>query len=358
MIRIAEKFVPDGKPVEAAPYGNGHINETCMVSTDTGHRYILQKLNHHVFRNIPGLMNNMLLVTRHMARKDPDPRHRVTVVSTRDGQPFWQDENGGYWRMLEFIENSFSPENALTPEDLANAGTAFGQFQAVLSDFPAETLVETIPGFHDTPVRYQNLMRAAEEDRMGRAGEVRDLLEFARARERDCHEMTDRVKRGEIPLRVTHNDTKLNNVLFDKESRKPLCVVDLDTVMPGIVANDFGDTIRFGASTAAEDETDLTKVRMSMEYYRAFAEAFLRACGAGLTRQEILTLPWGARLMTLENGMRFLTDYLEGDHYYKISRPSQNLDRARTQFSLVKDMELKWQEMNEVIRSFAEKVGL
>ncbi len=348
-LEIAKQFFLQGRPVSAVPHGNGHINETFLVTTDENCRYILQKMNHTVFRNIPGLMNNLAAVSSHLAGKDPDPRHSVRAVPTADGVPYLLTPEGDYWRVLNFVENSYSPESVDSAEDLAQAGYAFGRFQNLLSDFPAETLTETIPDFHNTPKRLGALVAAAEKDPLGRLKDVLPEYRFFLDRKDECAVMTDLAARGELPVRVTHNDTKLNNVLFDRDTRKPLCVVDLDTVMPGLVANDFGDTVRFGASTAAEDEQDLSRVSLNLDYYRAFSEAFVQTCGSRLTEKEIRTLPLGAKLMTLENGIRFLTDDLLGDVYYHISRPRQNLDRARTQMKLVADMEQKWEEMNRII---------
>ena len=229
---------------------------------------------------------------------------------------------------------------------------AFGSFQRQLADFPANELSETIPRFHDTPNRYRALRAAIEKDALGRAASCREEIEFALTREADAAVMINLLAAGELPLRVTHNDTKLNNVMLDAKTRKPLCVIDLDTVMPGLAANDFGDSIRFGANTGAEDEKDLKKISLSLARYEAFARGFLEACGKALTPKEIETLPWGAKLMTLECGVRFLTDYLEGDTYFRIHRPGHNLDRARTQFALVADMEKKWAQMCDIVKEF------
>lgn len=347
---IIRSFSIQGNPLRVKPHGNGHINETYLVKTDTGNQYIFQKVNSHVFRDIHGLMMNMMAVTHHLAQKDSDQRHTVRIIRTTDGAPYLKMEDGDIWRVINYIENSFSPESANSAYELTQAGLAFGQFQNMLADFPAETLTETIPDFHNTPARFGNLKAAAEADIMGRLKNVESEYRFFCARKDECGIMTGMAMRGELPLRVTHNDTKTNNILLDKDTHEVLCVVDLDTVMPGLVANDFGDTVRFGASTAAEDEADLDKVSVDMNLYRAFAEAFIGTCGAHLTKNEVLTLPLGAKLMTLECGMRFLTDYLEGDRYFRIDRSEQNLERARTQIKLVCDMENKWEEMNKIVR--------
>ena len=230
-------------------------------------------------------------------------------------------------------------DRAETADDFRNSGKAFGTFQNRMADFPAEQLVETIPGFHDTPKRYQALHEAIREDRAGRAKSVQQEIDFMLEREEEAGLLQQMLKAGELPLRVTHNDTKLNNVMLDEKTREPLCILDLDTVMPGLAANDFGDSIRFGASTAEEDEKDLTKVHLDLNLYQAYAEGFLHACGNRLTAAERETLPDGARIITLENAVRFLTDYLNGDTYYHIERPEHNLDRTRTQMALTEEME-------------------
>ena len=232
--------------------------------------------------------------------------------------------------------------------DFYTAAETFGNFQNQLAGYPAATLHETIARFHDTPNRYANFEKALAADVMGRAKDVGPEIAFIRAREADCRVLVDQLAAGVLPLRVTHNDTKLNNVLIDQETGKGICVIDLDTVMPGLSAYDFGDSIRFGANDCAEDEPDQSKVHFSLHLYKVFAEGYLAAAGSAMTEAERRSLPWGAKLMTLECGIRFLTDYLEGDHYFKISRPDQNLDRARTQFTLVQGMERKFDAMTQL----------
>jgi Ser/Thr protein kinase RdoA (MazF antagonist) len=349
MLDAVNRFQLAGRPVSCERYGNGHINQTYLVVTDAPHRYILQKINRTVFRNVPALMANVHAVTSHLARKDPDPRHVLTLVPAVGGVPYLLDGEGEYWRLYEFVTGGVCLDRAGNSDDFYQSAIAFGRFQTMLADFPAETLNETIVRFHDTPARFRALHAAAETDAKGRRREVGPELAFAFAREEESATLMRMLRRGELPLRVTHNDTKLNNVILDEKDHSPLCVIDLDTVMPGLVANDFGDSIRFGASTAAEDEKDLSKVSLSLPLYETFAKGFLGVCGASLTPRERETLPLGAKMMTLENGVRFLTDYLEGDVYYAIHRPEQNLDRCRAQFRLVEDMERKWEEMNAVL---------
>ena len=349
MEHILARFQWEGTPLRCQRYGNGHINETYLVETDAPHAYILQKVNSRVFPNVRGLMDNIIAVTAYLRRQTDDPRRVLTLVPARDGALYSLEEDGECWRAYEFVTDSLCLDKPENEGDLRQSGVAFGTFQNQLAQFPAHTLNETIPRFHDTPNRYRQLAQAVEENRAGRLSGVGRELDFYLAREAEAAHMTDLLGKGELPLRVTHNDTKLNNVMLDKATRTPLCVIDLDTVMPGLAANDFGDSIRFGASTAAEDERDLEKVEMSLRLFRAYTEGFLSACGSRLTPLEKETLPWGAKLMTLECGTRFLADYLNGDVYFHTARPDHNLDRARTQMKLVQDMEKKWDDMRKIV---------
>ena len=350
MLNICGKFQTKGAALSCEPYGNGHINVTYLVKTDE-EQYILQRINHHIFQDVPGLMRNVERVTAFLAEKDPDPRHSLHLVPAKDGAAYVEAE-GEFYRMYDFVHDSICLDAPETDEDFYQSAVAFGSFQRQLADFPASELTETIPRFHDTPNRYRALRAAIEKDELGRAASCGAEIEFALAREADAAVTMNLLAAGELPLRVTHNDTKLNNVMLDAKTRKPLCVIDLDTVMPGLAANDFGDSIRFGANTGAEDEKDLKKISLSLARYEAFARGFLEACGKALTPKEIETLPWGAKLMTLECGVRFLTDYLEGDTYFRIHRPGHNLDRTRTQFALVADMEKKWAQMCDIVKEF------
>ena len=351
MQQILQNFRLEGSPVACSRYGSGHINQTYLVTTDAPHRYILQRINQRVFADVPALMENIHAVTKHLAAQDPDPRHVLTLIPALDGCPYCMDEAGEYWRVYEFITGGISLNSVGSPEEFYQSAVAFGRFQNMLADFPAETLHETIAHFHDTPVRYRAFHEAVAADAAGRLHKAEPEIAFALAHEQEGGYLMRLLAAGDLPLRVTHNDTKLNNVILDEKDRTALCVIDLDTVMPGLVANDFGDSIRFGANTAAEDETDLGKVGLSLPLYETYVSGFLHVCGARLTKLETDTLPVGARMMTLENGVRFLADYLQGDPYYKIERPEQNLDRARTQFALVRDMERKWDRMNAIIKA-------
>lgn len=349
MLDAAMHFQFKGKPISCEPYGNGHINQTFLVITDQGVWYILQKINHTVFLNVPALMENITSVTRYLALNEPDERRVLTVVKTVHGDDFYVDEDGEYWRVYVFVTGSLCLEKPENARDFYISGLAFGRFQRGLADYPADSLHETIARFHDTPNRYERLMQAVREDSRGRVKLAGAEIDFALERLNKAGTLKSLQDKGILKTRVTHNDTKLNNVLLDRETREPLCVIDLDTVMPGLAAYDFGDSIRFGASTAAEDETDLSKVSLSMSLFQAFSEGFLKECGGSLSRDEILTLPDGAWTMTLECGVRFLTDFLSGDVYFRIHRPEHNLDRCRTQWKLVEDMEKKRGELDRII---------
>ena len=351
MEQVLDLFRLNGRPVSCDPYGEGHINLTFLAVTDTGKRYILQRLSRAAFHDIPGLMGNVAAVTEFLAARSPDPRSSLHLIPTLDGRSFCRDSEGEFWRVYDFVEDSLCLQTPETPEDFYQSAVAFGQFQCRLRDFPAETLCETIPNFHNTPDRYRKFHLAVDADAAGRLSSVLPEVRFLLEREEKGGTLQRLREGGELPVRVTHNDTKLNNVMLDAVTRKALCVIDLDTVMPGLVAYDFGDSIRFGASTAPEDEKDLSRVEMSLDLYETYARGFIPACG-GLTAAELESLPLGAWTMTLENGLRFLTDYLEGDHYYHITRPEHNLDRCRTQLKLVSDMEQKWDRMMAIIRSF------
>ncbi len=352
MKAIYSQFRLDGRVISCTRCGGGHINRTYLVVTGRPHLYILQWLNGQVFKDLTGLMRNVIDVTAYLHTKTDDPRRCLTLVPTLDGQPYLMTAEGDCWRVYEYIVDSLCLDAAESAEDLRQSGVAFGMFQNLLADYPAHTLTETIPHFHDTPDRFRIFREAIAADRACRLESVRDEVNRYLSREAEADALHALLRKGEIPLRVTHNDTKLTNVMLDEATREPLCVIDLDTVMPGLAAHDYGDAIRFGASTAAEDETDLSKVQMSLELYEAFTQGFLSACGSRLTTREVDTLPLGAKLMTLECGVRFLTDYLNGDTYFAINRPNQNLDRARTQLKLLEDMEKKWDAMQEIVRKY------
>ena len=348
-----------GSPaLSALPHGQGHINDTFRVTTQSGKEFILQRISAAAFHRPDRVMENMLRVTEHLRQKiaarggDPD-RETLTVVPTRDGGSFYTDSRGGAWRATLFIRDSrcyLSPQN---PRQLFAAGEAFGRFQGLLADYPAHTLHETIPRFHDTVDRLEKLKAAAQADPLGRRESCLEELSFALSRESDCSVALGAQRGGLLPLHVTHNDAKLSNILFDARSHQPLCVVDLDTVMPGLAIYDFGDLVRSGAHRGREDDRDPSRVQLDRELFRALAAGFIRGADGALSREELAFLPWGGRLMTLECGIRFLTDYLEGDVYFHTSRDRHNLDRCRTQFKLVGEMESSWAELNAIIAEYA-----
>ena len=347
---VLQKFFPGEEIVSVGPHGSGHINHTFAVETAGGQKYILQKINTEIFKDVEGLMENVVNVTdylrRQIAKEGGDPeRGTMRALPTVDGKYYFKDAEGGCFRVYRLIDDVISLDQAENEEALYASGLAFGRFQAQLADYPAQTLHETIPDFHNTPKRYQAFEKAVEEDCCKRAASAAAEIAFIKARKAQTEILTDLLKAGELPLRLTHNDTKLNNVMLDGQSHKALCVIDLDTVMPGLSVHDFGDAIRFGANTAAEDEQDLDKVSLSLKLYEAYKKGFLEGCQGSLTENEIRMLPMGAKMMTLECGMRFLTDYLSGDTYFKVTREKHNVDRCRCQLALVADIERKWKEI-------------
>jgi len=348
LFEVLSCFLLDTEPLSCEAYGCGHINKTYLVITASGRKYILQKINHQIFRDVAGLMNNITLVTEHLRKKTTDPRSVLTLVRTRDGANYLHTVNG-YWRMYDYVADSICIQLPETDEDFAQCAVGFGRFQQMLSDFPAEKLYETIPNFHNTPDRYRAFLEAVKQDPMHRAAKIQPEIEFALARQTEMATIHNALTSGELPLRVTHNDTKLNNILLDAKTRKALCVIDLDTGMPGSSIYDFSDSIRFGAATAMEDERDLSKMEINLDRFRVFTRSYVREC-PGLTERELELLPMGAKTMTMECGVRFLTDYLNGDHYFSVHREGHNLDRCRTQFKLVADMERKWSEMQRIVK--------
>ena len=354
MNELISQFAVKGAPAQYSRYGCGHINETYMVTCDSGFVYILQKINKNIFTKPEELMENIAATTAFLAEHSDDPRASMHLVLTTDGKTFYKDAEGEYWRMYDFVPSTVCMQKAETPKDFYFSGLAFGRFQGQLAEFPAQTLHEAIVDFHNTRARFAQLHAAMEKNYENRAELCKAELEFALARESEAGAIVDKLANGELPLRVTHNDTKLNNVLFDYETRTPLCVIDLDTIMPGSSLYDYGDSIRFGASTAAEDEKDLDKVWCDMELFRTYTEGFLEGCNGSLTDLEVEMLPMGAKMMTLECGIRFLADYLNGDTYFRTHYEGQNLDRARTQFKLVADMESKWETMHAIVKECAK----
>lgn len=346
----------------AVRYGQGHINDTfcviCQPREGDCVRFILQGLSSAAFPHPEELMENFAGITAFLREKilssGGDPaRETLSLVKTRDGKDFYRDSTGKVWRLMPFVENTDCFQSA-TPELFEASARTFGRFQYMLQDYPAQTLHETIARFHDTENRYEKFIAALEADKLGRAGDVQPEIRFVLDRKADCSVALQALREGRLPLRVTHNDTKLNNILIDRDTHEGICVIDLDTTMPGLSINDFGDSIRFGANHCREDEKDLGKVSFDIGLYEVYTRGFLEGAQGSLTEEELKYLPWGARLMTLECGIRFLTDYLEGDHYFHIQYPEQNLDRCRTQFKLVKDMERQFDAMSAVVEKYAK----
>ena len=358
---ILGNFNLEGEFFFYEPFGCGHINNTYAVyfkqETIPPRRYILQRINKFAFTEPEQLMENIVNVTSFLKEKiiasgGDIERETLNIMFTKDDKSFFIDNDDDYWRVYLFVENATSHQSATKPELFETSARAFGKFQKLLKDFPASTLFETIKEFHNTAARYERLEEAIAEDAVGRKSEVEPEIEFARERKELASSIINLLESEEIPYRVTHNDTKLNNVMLDNTTEKELCVIDLDTVMPGSAVYDFGDSIRFGASTAPEDEKDLSKVTIDLNLFEMFTKGFLSEAKDILKDKEIDNLALGSIVITFECGMRFLTDYLSGDKYFRIHYPEQNLDRCRTQFKLVKDMEDNLDKMNEIVNKY------
>ena len=354
---VLEAFsLPRGEK-KAVPFGNGHINHTYLVTAEGSRdEFILQRVNSYVFNRPLEVMENIAHVTEYLRRViadeggDPE-RETMRLIPAVDGTYSVPAEDGDVWRVFLRVPEAVSPEHPDSTEMLEECGRAFGLFSRRLRGFPADTLHESIPSFHDTPVRLAQLREAMEKDSEGRLKDVSDDIAFVMERAGRTGLLVDALNRGELPLRVTHNDTKVNNMLLDIHTGKAICVVDLDTVMPGLMAYDFGEAVRVGASSADEDERDLSRVRLELPKYEAFARGFLPELREGMDRRELESLALGPWMMTFENGMRFLADHLKGDKYFRIHRPGQNLDRARAQFALAADMEKKQDDMMNILMS-------
>ncbi len=341
---VAEKFRLEGNVLEICPYGEGHINLTLLVTTDKK-RYIMQKMNTRIFTDPDGLMANICGVTQHLSSRGIET---LCVIPTKNGENYlkWED----CYRVYDFIENTVTYQKVTDKEVFKNSGKAFGEFQNYLAEFDASKLTEIIKRFHDTPNRFENFKAALKADAFDRAKECEKEIKFILSHENTYGIAMEGLKDGSIPLRVTHNDTKLNNILMDAKSGEARAVIDLDTIMPGSMLFDFGDSIRFGASTAAEDEQDLSKVHFDITLFRAYAEGFVAAVKDSITSREAELLPYGAYLMTIECGMRFLTDYLSGDTYFATKYAGHNLVRCRTQIQLAAEMEAQFEEMGKIIQ--------
>ncbi len=359
--KIFERFSLNGTFTGYEKINSGHINSTyTLIFEENGKvaKYVLQMINTDVFKNPDGLMDNIVAVTSHISKKNEElnipwaDRGTLTFLPCTDGKYYYFDDNGSCWRIYKFIDDVYTCNSIDSEEVFHNAGVAFGDFQKILADFDGASLFETIENFHNTASRFSDLKKAIEENRSGRLDTVKAEIEFALAREKDTSVLVDMIAEGKLPLRVTHNDTKLNNILFDNTSNKGICIIDLDTVMPGLSLYDFGDSIRFGANTAAEDEKDLSKVSLSLTLYEAYVKGYLSSAKDALTELEKDLLPFGAKIMTYECGIRFLKDYLDGDVYFKTEYPEHNLDRCRTQFELVADMERKMDDMLSITKKY------
>ena len=355
---IARHFALLGDFVSAPPYGSGHINDTFALEMDQGGRsvrYVLQRINHKVFLRPDELMANVERVCAHAYAKleqagEPDAERRtLRLIPTRQSKAWHIDAAGNRWRCYHFIEGATGHDVVRSPEQAYAAAHSFGAFQSLLADLPGGRLHETIPDFHHTPSRFARFQQALAQDAHGRASASVPEIAFALARAHEVSVVIDALRDGTLPERVTHNDTKLNNVLLDDITQEGVCVIDLDTVMPGSVLYDFGDLVRTSTSPAAEDETDLAKVRMQLPMFAALVKGYLESTSGFLTPKEKELLPFAGKLITFEIGLRFLTDWLEGDTYFKIKRPTHNLDRARTQFKLVESIEAQLPAMQALV---------
>ncbi len=355
---VLQQFKVEGRYVVGGPYGSGHINDTyaVLLDTKTGTRpYILQRVNHNIFKNVPLLMNNIQRATDHIRGKleqqpghSPD-REALTVIPTLDNQPYLQDEFGNFWRAYIFIEAARTYDEVQSKEQVYQAAKAFGNFQKQLLDLPGARLHETIPDFHHTPKRFAALENAIDQDRCNGAAKAAKEIEFALARKQITNVLIDGFEAGRIPERITHNDTKINNVLLDEQTGAGICVIDLDTVMPGLVLYDFGDQVRTATCLGAEDEQDLQRVVFKLEMFETLVQGYLSTARDFLVPAEKEHLAFSGKLITFEIGIRFLSDYLDGDIYFKTHRPDHNLDRARVQFERARQMEEAEENMQELV---------
>lgn len=360
---IVKHFKFKGKFLEGNSYGEGHINDTYLVvfqDGDNKNYYILQRLNSNIFKNIAQLMNNVKLVTDFVRSKVIEAggnpaRECMKIIDTVEDKTYFDDDKGNYWRAYDFIQDTISYQVVDSEDVFRDTGRAFGVFIANLDEFDASQLYEVIPNFHNTVDRFKTFEKTLNADVMNRSGLAKEEIDFVLARKNYCNVIVDGLNNGEIPLRVTHNDTKANNVLVDAKTKKAICIIDLDTIMPGSLLYDFGDAIRSGCNTGLEDEKDLSKVEFNEKLYEVFCEGFLEGIGDKITEKEIELLPLGAIMMTYECGIRFLTDYLDGDHYFKTHYVEHNLVRARTQFKLVGEMEKIYDKLTSIAKSYAKK---
>ena len=357
------QFNFEGKYLSAEELRSGNINSTyrlTFVKSDGARQeYILQRINTVVFKDPYAVMENITNVIDHIDKKlraagEDTSRRLLHFVNTKDGSYLCRDSTGAFWRAYVFVDGVTAYNSIDDPALFYEAGRGFGEFQKNLFDFPAELLHETIPDFHNTKRRFYAFVAAIADDKAGRVRELEEEIDFLFDRRKMMSEIVDKIDAGILPMRVTHNDTKLNNVLIDNKTGKAACVIDLDTVMPGSSLYDYGDAIRFGASTAAEDEADLSKITVNMELFKLFTKGFVEEIANALTKEEIHYLPLGAKVMTCELALRFLTDYINGDEYFKVNSPDHNLIRARAQMKLLTELEAKYEEMVEYVDSLIE----
>lgn len=361
---LADKFNFDGELVNSELHICGHINDTYILkfikNDGSKIKYILQRINTDVFPKVDELMSNIDKVTKHISEKvrlegGDVLREGLTVIPTKNNKLYYKTKNGDCFRAYHFIEGASTYMKVEHPMDFYKCGKALGKFQKQLSDFPASTVYETIPNFHNTVKRYNDFLKAVDEDKKGRVRDVKPEIQFIKDRSSEMGRLVDLLQNGELPLRVTHNDTKFNNIMIDDATEEAICVIDLDTVMPGLSLYDYGDSIRSGATTALEDEVDLNKVNFDMNLFELFTKGFLESCGDILVDKEIENMAFSAKLITLELAMRFLMDYINGDVYFQIHRPNHNLERARNQLKLVKDMENRQAEMEKIVKKIAKR---
>lgn len=357
---ILFNFAIDGEFISCEPYGSGLINRTYVAVYNEGGRrvrYIVQRINTNLFKNVDGLMNNIKLVTEfnraEIMKRGGDPdRESLTLVPTKNGGTYFRTEEGDCYRVYVFIENAKGYDVVEKPEHFYESAVAFGKFAMLLDRFDSSKLFEVLPDFHNTVKRFDNFRRSLEADKFNRAKDVKKEIGFALEREKITHTIVDLLASGKMPSRVTHNDTKLNNVLIDTRTDKAVSVIDLDTMMPGSICYDFGDSIRFGCNPCLEDTPETEKVIFNMPLFETYTKGYLSVFGDTITDIERKNLPMGAILMTYECGIRFLTDYLDGDVYFRKTREGQNIDRTRTQFKLVSDMEKRYDEMLSAVEKY------
>ena len=351
LLTIAGQFDLEGTIAEIKPLGEGFINDTYVVKTEgDAPDYILQRKNHLIFPDVPGMMDNIKAVTEHIKKKVDDPmRETLTVIPAKDGKLYVNDGEN-FWAVCLFIPDTTSPSRAESPEQAYQGGLGTGRFQALLADFD-QPLNETIKGFHNIRWRFQQWDETIAADRVGRVAQLKEEISWIESRRKEMLDFWSLVEDGTIPMHVTHNDTKISNVLFNKADGSMLCMIDLDTVMTSTSLNDFGDAIRIYANTGAEDEKDLDKVELDMEMFKAYTEGYLHERKASMVQSELDYLAFSARYITFEQVLRFLMDYIDGDRYYKIAYPDHNLVRTRAQYKLLQSMESKYDQMLEIIRN-------